>query len=505
MVAALIVLPWLSVAPIANGALAVILFALTVAASFHGWGLALARSRAAEPWLAIQWGVAAVIALGGFAMWLGHYTALAETVVLYAGVTLHSAALAPRFRVRVPLRGPWLLSALLLGAVGVLAILGAAGELAPRPFDADGNLVGQLRGLGDTGALGDAFGYPRAVELGGHAVLAALSNVAGDPRLFPLIDRLAYVLALALVLVRIRPQDGATGAWAALLVVAASALALGSDDGATWIAVGLALALFTRDRDAYATGAVAGALIALRLAFAPVALAGVAWSRAGWRGLAGMVAVAAPYLLSRGSAPFAWARMFTGYLPLALALAAALIAAIALAHRTDDLRALAVLFLCVAIYDGRETAGRNSWYRRTVAQIDAARYLAHADLGPRSDLDAILATVPDGERVAVWLPEPERLDHRRHEIIDLRTPQLARRREHRWDGRPSPLRQLIDQAHARYLLAAIDDAAAQRRQQSLFEHAVCVPPTPPVCDDALDMLLRAPLAARDGLVLVELK
>jgi len=501
VVGALIALPWLSLLPIANGAVAVLLFALTLCASFHGWGLAIGRKRDAEPVLAMQWGIAAVIGLAGVAMSIGRYGALIETLVLYAGVALHTAALARRYRERIPLRGPWLPAALLLIAIGTLAILGAAGDLVARPFDADGNLVGQLRGLADTGALGDPIGYPRAVELGGHAAIAALANAAGDPRLFSLIDRLAYALALALVLVRIRPRDAASGTWAAAIVVAASAIALGNDDGATWLAVGLSLALFTRDRDAYATGAVAGALVALRLAFAPVAVVGLAWSRAGWRGLVAMLAVAAPYLIAHG--PIAWGRMFAGYLPLALAIAAALSLLIALAHRIDELRAIAALVLCVAIYDGRETAGRNGWYRRTVAQLDAARYLAHSELGPRPDLDALLAQVPDGARVAVWLPEPERVDHRRHTIVDLRTP--GRRREHRWDGRASPLRQLLDQAHVRYLLAAPDDVAAQRRQQNVFEHAVCSPPAPAMCDDALDSLLRAPLATRDGLVLVELK
>ncbi len=566
---ALCVLPWLALAPIANGAVAVALFACTLVAAFHGWGIALARSRGVEPLRAIQWGIATVIGIAGIAIALGCYTSTIEAAIVFTGAAIHTVAVAThRRRPSLAAWSFWIVPVALLAVVGVLAIVGGAGDFAARPFDDDGNVLGELRRLADTGALGDPIGYPRAFQLGGHVALAALANVAGDPRLLRMLEGLGLVLALACAIRRIGPRDAHGALWATLVVIAASAVAIVAEPTPLWLGVGLMLALFDTDTPDIPLGVVAGALIALRLAYAPLAIVGIVWGTRGDRrrmliAAAAMLAVIAPYLVSIARAALSVPAAARAMLPAstsagklaiaaaitlalipllvvalrelrglafasaaglagiaaqltgdhalrfawAIAIACMLALAIELARRPQSLQPVAMfaaLILCVLIYDGQDASGRAGWYRRTAELVDSVGYLAHSSIAPPRDLDAILDAVPADAVIALWLPEPERLDHARHRLVDVRTPRLARLRDHRFDGKPPELEALLAALGARYVLLAPDDAALQRRMQ-LPPGAACAKPSPQ-CADGLDLVARhyATIATRDGLQLVDL-
>jgi hypothetical protein len=307
-----IALPWLAlIAP--AGAVSVGLHAIAIIAAFHGWGLAIARACRRDPgaWLAIAWGLAGVVALAGLAIALGVYTARVQWAIVLLGLVIHSGVLAMRLRAPSP-RWP-MLPALLVAALAVVHVLGAAGDVGARPFDDDGNLLGQIARLLDTGGLADGIGYPRTSQLGGHAALASLAAIAGDLRFARMIDALGLAVFLALACARIRVRDAATGIWACLLIVTVSALPIAHAEATPmWLVAALALALFatledaTDDpRSAIPVALVAGALVALRTELAPiavVAIAGAWWERRGRMllALAGIaLVVVAPYALAR--------------------------------------------------------------------------------------------------------------------------------------------------------------------------------------------------------------
>lgn len=85
------------------------------------------------------------------------------------------------------------------------------------------------------------------------------------------------------------------------------------------------------------------------------------------------------------------------------------------------------LLACALIYEGRDVPGRVRWVRRYADLIANIEYLRHAS--PDRGLDhygPLLAGVPPGATVVVWVTRPETLDYARHRIIDLRVPRLAR-------------------------------------------------------------------------------
>jgi len=340
---ALAALPWSSLLPL-HGVVAVLAHAITLCAAFHGAGLVVARlgnQRAASPWLVIQWGIAALIGLSGIAIAAGAGTIAGHAVLVFAAAAVHTGALVRRFahhagRVGNGLAGPraWLGPAVLLAALGVLAVLGAAGDTLARPFDDEGHVLAQLRRVLDTGALGDPIGYPRRAQLGGQIALAAVAAGAGDG-FARTVEALAMVLTLGLAVSRIRARDPGSAVWASVLVVTAFALALAPTDPLPcWTAAGLIVALYAmqcenerendNERDhknasererkhdsasppALPLAIVAGALVALRYEFAPIAAVAViaAW----WRRrrdhkrtailLGGVCAVSGPFVVAR--------------------------------------------------------------------------------------------------------------------------------------------------------------------------------------------------------------
>ena len=539
LIALAIVLPWLALVPMANAAIAVALFTCALAASFHGWGLLVARGPATA---AMQAGIAVCIGLSGVALALGIYTTTTATLVLFGGVAIHSVRLGRRLGASWFGAGaftrpsPWLIAPLVVLAIlGTVVVLGSAGDLASRPFDDDGNLLDQLRRIADTGSLGDVLGYPRAYQLGGHAALAAFANVAGDARWLRVIDGLGFVLAMGFVLVRMRLRDAHGALWATLIVIAGSALALAvSDPLPVWLGIGMMLALLEEDTPPLAAGVLAGALVALRHAYAPFAIVALVRVVRGdrRRALTGSVAalvVVLPYLVAAlraahgipvGALAIASPSGLPAKLGIAAAIALALLPLFAVALR--DVRGLAfaaaaglagiaaqltgdhalrfawaigiacmlalaityareprtaaptallaALVLCVFIYEGETASGRASWYRRTSDLLDGIGYLARTHVSPPRDLDGILDAVPGDALVALWVPEPGRIDHARHRVVDLRTPRVAARAD-----------RALSMLHPRYLLLAPED-----------------PPK-------LLNRLPPPIASRDGLILVELR
>ena len=311
--------PWLTLLPI-DGPFAVLTQALVVVAAFHGAGLVVAQlaRRAIHPLLAVQVGIAALIALGGLATALGRFTLATQVIALYGFAAVHTAAIGLRFATYReslaslrPSRRSWLVPALLLAALASFHILGAAGDLGARPFDDDGHVLAQLQRLRETGALADAIGYPRAAQLGGQLVLDAIATVATDVHAFRIAEAIAFVLALGLAFSRAKPHDTTTGLWILLVVLGAVAFTFVPDDPATaWTAVGLILALHALvadDLPALLIGLVAGALVTLRFELAPIAGAAVvaAWwpqrsahRRTLWL-VIGMLAVVLPFAIAR--------------------------------------------------------------------------------------------------------------------------------------------------------------------------------------------------------------
>jgi len=627
LVAAAIVLPWLTLLPV-HGIAAVLAHAATLIAACHGAGLAvarLARQRDASPWLVIPWGLAALCGLSGVAIAAGLGTLAGHTVLVLGFAAVHSGALAVGFarragRVRDGLAGSrtWLVPAALCAALGTLAVLGAAGEALARPFDDEGHVLAQLRRVLDTGALADPIGYPRRAGLGAQIALAAVAAGAGDA-FARLVEPLALVLALGLAGSRLRARDPSTALWATLLIATAFGLALApADPLPCWTAVALTVALYAMldeaEPPALPLAITSGALIALRYELAPIGLVAViaAWwpRRADHRRtailLAGVLGAVVPLLVAR---TIAWRAVpeaaravlapreaaLAGRLLLAAAIAipAAFVLRLALpghrargvtvatavalgalaahvtgagpyamrlawpigiafaitvvielaCHRTPGpsldptsgaspgaspglslgpAALITTLVMVVFLQEGREAPGRLRWSRRLAAA--ATNLEALEDLGDHgADRDArdarrrpptgaaepyaeLLASVPPGATVAVWVAEPERLDYARHRIVDLRTPGGARLREFRWPAHASPFVPLLAQLPAAFLLIEADDAHVQRVQTDLLYRFVCQPERP-ICADDLEAIAQGhPIAAqRDNLRLVDLR
>ena len=313
-----IIAPWLALTPLAgSGASTVALYAITLVAAFHGLGLGiatLAKRGDAGTFLIIQWGVAAAIAIGGLAIAAGVYTARAQWFIVFYGAAVHSGALAWRFehtreRIAHELRWDrsrlWLVLAAMIVVMGVLHVVGSAGDVGARPFDDDGNVLAQVKRLLDTGGLTDRIGFPRTSQLGGTVALDSLAAIAGDVRFVRMIDGLELVLFLGLVCARIHARDATSGLWAAIIVITTAALGLGDPGPApVWTIAALALALFStiadaddRQSTAIPAALVTGVLVALRLELAPLAVVGflAAWWAGGGYGrtLFGLAAVAA--------------------------------------------------------------------------------------------------------------------------------------------------------------------------------------------------------------------
>jgi len=587
-----IAVPWLTLLPL-HGGLAVLAHAITLVAAFHGAGLVVARAtgqRVGSPLLIVQWGTAALIGLSGLATALHVGTLALHAVLVFGFAAVHTGSLGLGFaghtaRIADRLSGPrtWLIPAALLAGLGLLAVLGAAGDAVVRPFDDEGHVVAQLRRLLDTGQLGDPIGYPRHAQLGGQLALAALASGAGDS-FARTVEPLALVLALGLVLSRIRARDAGAALWAMLAITTAFGLALAPlDPLPCWTAVGLCLALYTMLSEAepptLALAITAGALVTVRYELAPIAAVCVvaAWwrRRSDHRATAILIgavfAVAFPFLVARmiawrsvpadahralaspaqlafvlrallgaaiaaplalvlrlalpGSravriAALASAVALGGMLahatgagayslrlawPIAIAFALVLIVELARTRATGPAALLPVLVLLVLVLEGRDAPGRLRWWRRLTTATENLDALRRPPAEPADPYAELLATVPSGATVAVWVNDPERLDYARLRLFDLRTPAGARLREFRWGPHASRFEPLLAALAAQFVLIERDDAHVQRTQSDLLYRALCQTPRPVCADDLEALALVHPVVARQAnLTLIEL-
>ncbi len=115
------------------------------------------------------------------------------------------------------------------------------------------------------------------------------------------------------------------------------------------------------------------------------------------------------------------------------------------------------LVACALIYEGRDVPGRVRWVRRYADLIANLDFLRHAPDRGRDHYGPLLANVPHGSTVIVWVTRPETLDYARHRIIDLRVPRLAQRPQH--------VLTVIAGTHANYLL--IEDGATPEELATL--------------------------------------
>ena len=167
---------------------------------------------------------------------------------------------------------------------------------------------------------------------------------------------------------------------------------------------------------------------------------------------------------------------------------------------------IAMLLLCILLYEGREAPGRLRWSRRMTETASAIDQLQRPPAEPPDPYRALLAGVPAGTTVAVWVGEPERLDYARLRIVDLRTPAGARLRSFRWEDHRSKLQALVDQVRASYLLVEADDARVLRTQTDLLYRFACQIQLPICADDLEAIALHHPIVARrNGLQLVDLR
>lgn len=601
VVGMLAIAPWLRLLPVGSPLVAVLLASVTLTAACHGAGqlVSLAtRGRLGDPALAIGWGIATLLVVGGVLVALHAFAALP---LLGAAAGFHSILVVrERERIRewgarVELRGalPWIA---LLALAALLQIAGTAGSTL-RPFDDDGNVLGQIARLVQTGTLGDPVGAPRWFQLGGAEVLGALGD---DPLLALAVDRgLAFVLTLVLVRTRLARTQTHGGLLAALVVVGALAMSYVAPDAAPcWSGVLLLVTAYVtlemlgldalgaanggtaeRPTAALIVAIVAAALVSLRLELAPPAVTVVigAWfavrADRGTKRLAVllgvMLAALAPYVIARQLAwssvghdvaslvapklpglgvrallfvvvlvpaayvmtivlPRRWPALATaagiagivsqlaGDRPYAtsfvwpIAIAAMLVLVVEVSRVAQSgatPRALvATAFAVLLVYEGATARGRSRWSTRVAELAEGIEYLRHAapSTATRTDYAQLLAAVPAGARVAVWVAQPERLDYTRHTLVDLRTPRVARYRELVMGPHRRNLARIAKTA--RYLLVELDDSYIARSQGNVVYRALCadVEATPGCADDLEALALRPPLARSGNTVVVAL-
>jgi hypothetical protein len=233
----------------AGSALAPIALAAGVLACWHGLGRLvgwLAGDDDAPVGLVLAWGVALHLALSGCLLAIEQLGTAARTVLATGGVGAGALwamrrasrlAGAPLPRPTWAAAVPWLVAA----ALATVFVLGAAGAWSAPFLDEETGALGQLRRLADTGALGDAVGFPRAVGLGGHLALSALAAPLGDLRAAHLVDRgLLFAVVLA-GLAGSRPVAGASIGTLLVMLAAAAIPDYGADMAPRWALIALVL------------------------------------------------------------------------------------------------------------------------------------------------------------------------------------------------------------------------------------------------------------------------
>jgi hypothetical protein len=185
--------------------------------------------------------------------------------------------------------------------------------------------------------------------------------------------------------------------------------------------------------------------------------------------------------------------------PIALAYLAKLVIDFARRERLGAASLIVALLGVGWIYEGRDTTGRARWSHRYTELLYGIEYLHRVgDAAPAGGSYAsVLAAIPAGATVAVWVARPELLDYRVHRIVDLRTPRWA-------PARKSGFARLVATTGADYLLVERDDASRERAEHDLIYRALCAADREgSLCGDELDAFVRErPILATDGLLRV---
>jgi len=600
---ATMVVPWLVWTPLASSPAAVIICgAIALVGACHGFGRILGRIahyEEVDAALAVQWGVATLIGVAGVMLVFGVYSA---RLLLVAGTLAHTADSLLRFRARWSAWEDVLgrdrlfyatLPATLLGVLALVHVLAGAGAIDDRAFDDDTNIVAQVARLDDSGALGDAIGYPRVVQLGGRAAFDGLVAAFADPRAVRLVEGLALALVLWLACARLRPRDATSAIWASLVVIAGSAFTMPWPDRLPlWLPAGLlATAIFTlhdarRDtRSQLPLVVLAGALVVLRIELAPVGL--ILLVATWWLGRGPMrqevrrlgllfaifAGIVAAYAVAREAA---WSevdsvartlieprrgstliRLFTSLaigfavLPalllvvpretemhtlrwlacataagiggvagkiagerlfgvrslwiLTIAAVVVLVVEVSRRRELDRLAFGVVIVLSLIVWEARSEPGRGRWSWRYYELMHDVEYTRHASTEGGAYAE-VLATVPAGDRIAVWVTRPELLDYARYKVIDLRTPRAAKLRDP--IGSDSRLRRLVHASRARWLLFEVDEGYHNRRPGSRLHELLCPRGSrEDWCTDALERIMRdhPVVASQHGIALFELR
>jgi hypothetical protein len=218
-------------------------------------------------------------------------------------------------------------------------------------------------------------------------------------------------------------------------------------------------------------------------------------------GLATAVALAALAAHVTSAGPYALRLAW----PIAIAFAIVVVIELARSHALGAAALIGSLLLCAVIYAGGEAPGRLQWSDRLAAAATAIESLERPPADHAAPYAALLASVPPGATIAIWVAAPEQLDYARHRILDLRTPAGAQLRRFRWGAHTSRLESLLTAVSASYLLVEADDAHLQRAR-SLRYRAICQPQLPTCADDLQAVALRHRVVAqRDNLQLIELR
>jgi len=477
--------------------------ALTVGLALHGLGRIagwLVADHDAPAALAVAWGLAIYVALGGALAAAGQFGARGQTALTLAGVVVSASwivrrddQLAARLRAWRP--SPDTLVALAVAAGVAVHYLGGAGSRDGGFVDGDGDLLGPLARLAQTGGL---------VAPRGSVIATSLGWVLGDGRASHAVDGgLGLALALALAFGLRRPGPTRTYVAVAIAGLALGLPALPPDLAPRWITVALVLASYaslTRARAAPMALVVAAALAAItpaglgfacvvvmsaprrarRAAVVLVALAGYALIAARESRLAPLVAAGAPVRLAIAAAVAAilWALLsaatrdtrdralavvlvataaaLTVGLPLSTSLVGGGLAVVPFGLALGFLVVLvglprvdapapisiAVGFAVVLALGGlrfRIGVPPRSWGQREVDLVDAARAYAAGNRpsdGEAASYRAAQAAIPAGATVGLWVDRADLLDYTRHAFIDLRTADAAACRV---PTRPRPL------------------------------------------------------------------
>jgi len=478
---ALVVLAaWLVWLPSPWPGVTIILAMIAIVAALHGWGRLVARCADQEDApvaLVVVWGVAAVVALGGVMLTLQIFDPRMFVIV---GTVMHTIDVAFRYRdvgdeleVRLDrsLLRYWIVPTGLVLLFVLVNSLGAAGQVSARPFDDVTNVIAQVHRLASTGALDDPFGLPRG---GGFITLASLPTVFGDAQLARLVDAgLGLGLFLWLACALLRPRNAESTIWCTLVIVVGVGLRpFGNDLVPFWISATLLLGLLTTLSRLPATGrrsmiplglvAAAACCVRYELAIAALVAIAVAWWRAGAgsRRLVLVTCFAVPVLVYFLASVFASMSIeLTTTLPrrpmlwslLMWSAGAAGLVAIVASDKMPSLRRSALVLgtaACVLAAEAQAAPGRRAWSSRTWELMFDAQYALHRAQPPNS-YDVLLARVPAGAPVAVWVMRPEQLELEHHRVFDLRTPRAAR----------ANLDDLLYGCGARWLLVESDEPA----------------------------------------------